>query len=123
MVDDWIPHRRSDGEVVGYARLVDEAFQPLDLLGRPLGAATDWMTTEALLEAQTLSWLAEPWLLRLDDGSVRRTRIAEVSPTHATFVDDRLGSIDGDAPPRHVVALPIAPDRLAAAPPLDEFTV
>ncbi|WP_347344174.1 hypothetical protein [Microbacterium sp.] len=88
--EDWMPHRRADGETVGYIAFTGEAFVPHDLLGRPIAAAADWESAEAAVEALGLSWLAEPLVLELDPP--RRVRVAEVSPARIVLIADDFGS-------------------------------
>ena len=50
--DEWIEHRRPDGERIGWMRPEGDDFVPVDLLGRDLSSATDWLSAEhALNEA------------------------------------------------------------------------
>jgi hypothetical protein len=65
---DWTPHRRDDGEVVGWIRPDGEAWTAIDVLGREVAASVDWLDAEAALEDAGLAFLAEPWMLERDDG-------------------------------------------------------
>ncbi len=85
-----MPHRRADGETVGYISFTGDVFVPHDLLGRPIGAGAEWDEAEAAVEALGLSWLAEPLVLQLDPP--RRVRVAEVSPAHIVLIADDFGS-------------------------------
>ncbi len=92
---DWIEHRRGDGERVGWMRPEGEGFVPVDLLGRARAGALDWIAAEELLDELGIGYLAEPYLLERDDGSLLRVRIVEVS-THGIRVKlDDFGAIDG----------------------------
>jgi hypothetical protein len=116
--DDWMPHRRADGEVVGFVRQVGEAFQPMDLFGRPLGDPRDWLAVEEALDAHTIAWIDEPWLLEVD-GADARVRVVEVTRERVRLKRDDLG--DMSAPPRYwEVPLPET-GRLRPAPPMTEW--
>ena len=78
-MEDWIEHRRGDGERVGWMRAEGDLFVPVDLLGRDLGAAADWLAAEEMLERAGIGYLADPYELRLPDGSWLPVRLAEVS--------------------------------------------
>ncbi|WP_431797939.1 hypothetical protein [Microbacterium kunmingense] len=77
---DWTPHRRDDGELVGWIRPEGDDWVAMDLFGRPASEAGDWLDAEAVLEERGLSWLAEVWMLEQEDGEPLRVRIAEVTP-------------------------------------------
>lgn len=73
-------HRRSDdGELLGWVTPVEDKFVVIDLLGRERTDPLDWLTAEETLDGLGLSYLADPYELRLDDGSWLRVRIVEVS--------------------------------------------
>jgi hypothetical protein len=91
---DWIEHRRHDGELIGWMRPDGERFVPVDLLGRDLGDAVDWLTAEETLDAAGLAYLAEPYLLRLDNGHDLRVLITEVSTQRIRVKKDDFGAID-----------------------------
>jgi len=114
----WIPHRRADGEVVGYLREADDGFQPMDLLGRQLAEPGDWSDAEALLDEHSLAWLMDAFLLAVD-GADERVRVTEVTPERVRVKRDDLGAIGGDA---RFWELPVPEDgRLRPAPPLTEW--
>jgi hypothetical protein len=120
--DEWMPHRRADGETVGYVHLADGGlFQAMDLLGRPMGEPLEWLEVEALLDEHSIAWLDGSWSLVLPDGGTVRARIAELSSARVVLVEDRLGAIDGAAPARFEVAVPVADGVLTPAPPLTEW--
>jgi hypothetical protein len=77
--DEWIEHRRRDGELIGWMRPQDKGFVPVDRLGRDLSAATDWLSAERLLDETGIAYLADALELRHDDGSWQRVRVVEVS--------------------------------------------
>lgn len=67
--DDWIEHRRPDGERIGWMRPEGKDFVPVDLLGRDLSPAADWLSAERALNEAGIGYLADPYELRLDDGT------------------------------------------------------
>jgi hypothetical protein len=91
---DWIEHRRHDGELVGWMRPEGERFVPVDLLGRDLGEAVEWLTAEETLDAVGLGYLAEPYLLRLESGLDLHVLITEVSTQRIRVKKDDFGAID-----------------------------
>jgi hypothetical protein len=92
-VEDWIEHRRADGERVGWMRPEGEGFVPVDLLGRAVSGAVDWLTAEETLDGIGIGYLADLYELRLDDGSWLRVRLAEVSPTRIVAKQDDFGAV------------------------------
>ena len=100
---EWIEHRREDGERVGWLRPDGDGFVPIDLLGRELGGPTDWLTGEEILEAAGIGYLADRYELRLDDGRWMRVRITEVSTDRIVVKKDDFGAIDA---PQLVYTLP-----------------
>lgn len=93
---DWMPHRRADGEVVGFVRAVGEEFQPMDLFGRPIAEAGDWLEVEETLDAHTISWIDQPWLLQADDAEVR-VRVVEVTPARIRVKLDDFSDLTASA--------------------------
>lgn len=91
---DWIEHRRGDGELIGWMRPESDGFVVIDLLGRPLTGAVDWLTAEEVVEATGIGYLAEPFELLLDDGRWLRVRITEVSAAAVRLKTEDWGAID-----------------------------
>ncbi|GAA3638836.1 hypothetical protein GCM10022200_22740 [Microbacterium awajiense] len=97
---DWTPHRREDGELLGWIRPDGEDWVAVDLLGRAASDAGDWLDAEEALEASGLAWLAEPWMLELDGADAVRVKIAEVvppgeqAPGRVVVHTDDFGAID-----------------------------
>lgn len=91
---DAIEHRREDGERVGWLRPEGDGFVPIDLLGRELGGPVDWLTGEETLESVGIGYLADPYELRLDDGTRLRVRLTEVSTERIVVQKDDFGAID-----------------------------
>lgn len=114
--DSWIPHRRGDGELVGYVRQEGEDFVPVDLFGHDLAGVGDWHAAESTLEETGLGWLADAWMLRMDDGSHERVRIVEVSPERVVVKPDDFGDMSGPEQPRFEVEVPVVRGALTKAP-------
>jgi hypothetical protein len=96
---DWTPHRRDDGELLGWIRPEGEDWVAVDLLGREASVAVDWLEAEAVLDANGLSWLAEVWVLDMPEGDAWRVKLVEVTPAGGTpgrivVQTDDFGAID-----------------------------
>lgn len=112
--DDWIEHRRADGEIVGWIVMIGDGFVAMDALGRQVTPEpVDWLDAETLLEERGLGFLAEPHELEFDDGSVRPVRISEASAAGVVVLADEFGkaSAVGAAHERFHLPFP-APERL-----------
>src|SRR5690606_4020188 len=72
--EDWTPHRREDGELLGWIRPEGDDWVAMDLLGAPVCAPTDWLDAEAALEARGLGWLADVWMLEGEAPTPLRVR-------------------------------------------------
>jgi hypothetical protein len=83
---DWTPHRRDDGELLGWIRPEGADWVAVDVLGRSVSEAIDWLDAEASLEAHGLAWLADAWMLEQPGGLPLRVRIVEVTPSDAARV-------------------------------------
>lgn len=94
MTPDWIEHRRGDGEMLGWMRPEGDGFVAVDLLGRSLTDAVDWLTAEETLEATGIGYLADPFQLLLDDQSWLRVRIIEVSSDAIRVKKEDGGAIE-----------------------------
>lgn len=110
---DWTPHRRDDGELLGWIRPAvpadPEGWVAVDVLGRVVTPATDWLAAEAVLEEHGIAWLADPWMLEREGDRPLRVRILEVTP-------DEEG-----APGRIVVKVDDFGDM--TRPPTERFTL
>jgi hypothetical protein len=91
---DLIPHRRGDGELLGWMRPSGEGFVVVDLLGRDASGELDWLAAEEALEALGIGYLADPYELRLDDGRWLRVRLTEVSTEGIRVKREDWGAID-----------------------------
>ncbi|BDV32141.1 hypothetical protein [Microbacterium terricola] len=77
---DWTPHRRDDGELVGWIRPAGDDWAAVDLFGRDVSEAVDWLDAEAVLEAHGIGWLADIWMLDGRADAPLRVRVVEVTP-------------------------------------------
>lgn len=116
---DWTPHRRDDGELLGWIHPAGDDWVAVDVLGRPASAPTEWLDAEAALEEHGIAWLADPWMLEGQSGDDRplRVRILEVTPDEEDVpgrivvkIDD-FGDMNRPATAQFIVEWPI-PDRL-----------
>lgn len=109
-MDDWIEHRRGDGERVGWMRPAGDGFVAVDLLGRERTGVVDWLTAEEALDAVGIGYLADLYELHQEDGSRLRVRIAEVSPRRVLVKHDDFGAVGA---PQVYIDLPFpAPETL-----------
>ncbi len=110
----WSPHQRDDGELIGYL-VPDESglVVPVNLVGHPIGDAMDELAAEQMLEDAGLSYLAEPWLLRRDDGTDQRVVIVEVDADHVVVTDAQFALVVGR--PKDMV------DRITLSVPTDRL--
>ncbi|MFE1644154.1 hypothetical protein [Microbacterium sp. P01] len=90
---------------------VGEGFVAVDLLGRQRTDAVEWMLAEETLDELGLGYLADPYELRLDDGSWLRVRIAEVSSAAVRVKKDDWGDMTADQI-YYSVSLPVTEDLL-----------
>lgn len=83
---DWTPHRRDDGELLGWIHPAGDDWVAVDVLGQTVSDPIDWLEAEKALEAHGLAWLADPWMLEgAGEGEGEgdrplRVRITEVTP-------------------------------------------
>lgn len=120
---DWTPHRRDDGELVGWVRPEGDEWTAVDLLGREASGAVDWLEAEEALETRGIAWLGDVWMLEHDTETLR-VRIVEVSPGGSAEtgrvvvkVED-FGAVGGPPTPRFELAWP-APETLRPPRPGD----
>lgn len=113
---DWTPHRRGDGELVGWIRPDGGDWVAVDLLGRAASGPVEWIDAEDALEARGLSWLAEIWMLERDGSEPLRVKLVEVTPGRAgeagrvIVQTDDFGAID--APVERIELTWPAPEAL-----------
>lgn len=120
MNDDWTPHRRDDGELIGWIRPEGDDWVAIDLLGRAVATGLDWLAAEDVLEEVGIRWLADVWMLEGEAPDPLRVRFVEVTPTANGETGRVVVKIDdfGDMqrPPTERFTLPWpAPARLRPA--------
>lgn len=115
MRTDHTPHRRDDGELLGWIRPDGDEWTAIDLLGRVVVARVDWLEAEAALEAHGIGYLADVWMLEGEAPTPIRVRMVEVTPDHIVVKVDDFGDVGRDAQ-RFELTWPL-PDRLR--PPRD----
>lgn len=114
---DATPHRRDDGELLGWIRPDGGDWVAIDLLGREVTGAVDWLAAEAALEARGIGYLAEPWMLDGEGPLPLRVRLVEVTPERIVVKADDFGDVGR---PGHRIELPWPlPPRLRAPRPDD----
>lgn len=111
---DWIEHRRSDGERVGWMVPSGDRFHIVDLLGRQrTESPVDWPDAEEAFETLGIGYLANRYSLRLSDGVERRVRIGELNASRIVVVADDFGSASAVGASAEAFELPFpAPARL-----------
>jgi len=121
---DWTPHRRDDGELVGWIGPAGDAWIGIDLFGREVSEATDWLDAEAALEDRGIAWLADIWMLDGQAEAAVRVRVVEVTPGGSgesgrvvVKLDDG-GAVGGPPTPRFTLPWP-APAALRPPRPGD----
>ena len=69
--ETWIPHRREDGELIGWIDMTvaEPKLVPIDRLGRAMDPVEDWFEAEETLDSIGLRFLAERYSYRGDGGS------------------------------------------------------
>lgn len=94
------PYRRAeDDELLGYLVQQPDGTVPLTLFGAPLGPAGSREQAEAVLRARGLASLADPWLLRQDDGEEVRVALVAAYPDRVLVVAAPYGFADPAAQP------------------------
>ena len=121
---DWTPHRRDDGELLGWIHPAGDDWVAVDVLGRTVTGPTEWLDAEAALDAHGISWLAEAWMLEGEGDHPLRVRMLEVTPDDdgvpgriVVKIDD-FGDMTRPATTQFALAWPI-PDRLRPPRPGD----
>ena len=121
---DWTPHRRDDGELLGWIHPVGVDWAAVDILGRHVTGSVEWLDAEAALENHGLAWLADPWMLEGEADRPLRVRMVEVTPDHdgiagriVVKIDD-YGDVSRPASEPIVLPWPVQP-RLRPPQPGD----
>lgn len=112
---DWRPyHRFDDGELLGYLAPTAEGLStPMNVLGQLVDEPGDDWTCEQVLEQTGLSYLADTWLLRHDDGQEQRVVLLEVDAERVVVGDADSANVVGR--PKRMgrrTQLPVPTDRL-----------
>ncbi|MEE2057969.1 hypothetical protein [Rhodococcus artemisiae] len=89
----WIPHRREDGEVIGWIDLESQEpdLIPIDRLGRPLPSVSDWNAAEEVLDDVGLRFLMNRFHYR--GHTVRIRHLYEDRVIVTTAVSDAIGDV------------------------------
>jgi hypothetical protein len=103
---DWIPHRRGDGELLGWIRPEGDGFVVVDLLRRPLTGVVDWLMAEETLESAGIGYLADRYEYLDEDGAWLPVHIVEVSEDALRLKQGYWAAIDAPVA-EHVLAFPI----------------
>ena len=98
---------------MGYTRTDERGTVPFTLFGYPLTEPGSREAALRVLEARGLACLAEPWVLRGEDGTEVEVRIMSAFPGSVTVVEAYFG-IYGPDSPRHT--LPVPTERLSPGP-------
>ena len=69
--ESWIPHRREDGELIGWIDMTvaEPKLVPIDRLGRAMDPVEDWFEAEEALDSIGLRFLAERYVYRGGGGN------------------------------------------------------
>lgn len=93
-------HRDEDGEHIGYVASENGGFSAYTLFGYPLVDAVDEFDAEHALDSAGLRYLADRWLLTIDEHDrPLRVEIVESTPDAVTVKhidygdDDRWGTL------------------------------
>lgn len=87
--ETWIPHRRDDGELVGWIDMTvaEPRLVPIDRLGRALEPVDDWFEAEETLDGIGLRFLAERFVYP-EAGEGAGAEVVTVRIAH--LYDDRI---------------------------------
>jgi len=91
---DWTPHRRDDGELLGWIHPAGDDWVAVDLLGHAASTPVDWLEAEEALEDRGIAWLADVWMLERVDAAPLRVRMVEVTPDRVVVQTEDFGAID-----------------------------
>lgn len=89
--ESWIPHRRADGESIGWIDITTAAPKviPIDRLGREREPVDDWVDAEEVLEEIGLGFLTHSFFY--SDMAVRIRHIDDQSVIVTTALTDAIG--------------------------------
>lgn len=103
----WLPYYRvDDGELLGYLVPEDGAHRPVTVFGYPLDDPMDESAAESVLESVGLSYLADKWLLALEDGETMDVIIQEASPDRLVVANADFAQVVGTIGDRYVLDVP-----------------
>lgn len=94
-IENWIEHRREgDGELVGFLAPVSDSgrFLAMTVFGSPLTEPSDRAEAEDVLDTSGLSYLADRWLLQIDELTRIEVEIVEASPERVVVHNVDFGS-------------------------------
>jgi len=107
----WIPHRRADGELIGWLEVVGDEVVAHDLLGQRVSPpGLDWDEAEQVLERRGIGYLAEPHTATvMPYGDLVRVSLTEVTTERVVAVVDELGTAAaiGSTPETIVLPFPV----------------
>ncbi len=91
--DHWIPHAREDGEVIGWIDMQTATpdLIPIDRLGRPLSAVSEWPDAEEALERRGLRFLMNRF--RFEGRTVRIRSLDDHRIVLTTAASDAVGDV------------------------------
>lgn len=106
--ETWIPHRREDGELIGWIDMTvaEPQMVPIDRLGRALEPVADWFDAEEALEAIGLRFLAERYVY-LGAGGAGEPREDDDGDDHHGDDQEQDGD-DHDDETTHAITVRIA---------------
>lgn len=110
----WIPHRREDGELIGWIDMTtaEPLLVPIDRLGRALDPVDDWHEAEDVLDGIGLRFLMDRYVVEEDDRDtvVRISHVYEDRIVLSTALTDAIEEVG-----REIVAPFPAPATLRPA--------
>lgn len=98
--EDWIEHRRDDGELVGWIVPEGDDFATYDLLGRR-AEPTDWLSAEERLNDLGLGYLADIYAYEVATERWIRVRLVEVSTSGIKIKEDDFGDATANVQTMH----------------------
>ncbi|MFD6856585.1 hypothetical protein ACFWCF_04445 [Rhodococcus sp. NPDC060090] len=104
----WIPHRREDGEVIGWIDMESREpdLIPIDRLGRALPSVPDWNAAEEVLDDVGLRFLMNRFHYR--GHTVRIRHLYEDRVIVTTAVSDAIGDVGQE----FTLPFPAGPDLI-----------
>lgn len=96
MRSQWIEHFRDDDhELLGWIEPVGPEFHVFNLLGQKVLVTEDWFEAETVLDNLGISYLADNYTLKLDDGH-KEVVLVSVSPDGITAKTNNYNDITAD---------------------------